>query len=78
MTQFTPGSFLLKKYVQGFYMRLPFQLATPPGFHATHIPKGNLVMIYEIIYSMYGLRTVYVYYGIRNHVYVLMVYKTIN
>ena len=27
-----------------FYLRLPFQLATPPPFHATHIPKGNLVI----------------------------------
>ena len=44
MTQFTQKSFLLNKEVQGFSMRLPFQLETPPGFHATHIPKGNLVL----------------------------------
>ena len=43
MTQFPPRSFLLKNEVQGFYLRLPFQLATPSGFHATHIPKGDLV-----------------------------------
>ena len=25
------------------YLRVPFhQLASPPGFHVTHIPKGNL------------------------------------
>ena len=23
--------------------RAPFQLASPPGFHVTHIPKGNLI-----------------------------------
>ena len=46
MTQFTPRSFSLKKEVQGFYMRLPSQLLTPPGFQATHIPKGNLVLLY--------------------------------
>ena len=53
MTQFTRRSLLLKKEVQGFYMRLPFQLATPPGFHATHIPKGNLVpgTVYDIYVS---------------------------
>ena len=46
MTQFSPGSFLLKTEVQGFYLRLSFQLATPPGFHATHIPEENLVLKY--------------------------------
>ena len=24
------------------YLRVPFQLASPPGFHVSHIPKGNL------------------------------------
>ena len=47
MTQFTPRSFLLKKEVQGFYMRLTFQLATPPRFYVTHIPKGNLAKVTE-------------------------------
>ena len=44
MTQFSPRSFLLKTEVQGLYLRLASQLATPPGFHATHITKGNLVV----------------------------------
>ena len=48
MTQFTPRSFLLGTEMQGLYLRLPFQLATPPGFHATHIPKGNLALMYDI------------------------------
>ena len=26
------------------YLCVPFQLASPPGFHVTHIPKGNLVV----------------------------------
>ena len=26
------------------YLRVPFQLALPPGFHVTHIPKRNLVL----------------------------------
>ena len=46
MTQFSPISFLLKTEVQGFYVRLPFRLATLPGFHASHIPKGKLVYLY--------------------------------
>ena len=25
------------------YLRVPFQLSSPPRFHVTHIPKGNLV-----------------------------------
>ena len=37
----------------GFYVRLPFQLATPLGFHATHIPKGNLVYIQFIYIYIY-------------------------
>ena len=53
MTQFSPRSLLLKTEVQGFYLRFPFQLATPPGVHATHIPKGNLVM-----YTKYHIYTV--------------------
>ena len=29
------------------YRRVPFhQLASPPGFHVTHIPKGNLVIYF--------------------------------
>ena len=28
------------------YLRVPFQLASPPGFDVAHIPKGNLVCIY--------------------------------
>ena len=44
MTQFSPRSLLLKTEVRGFYLRLPFQLATHNGFDATHIPKGNLVL----------------------------------
>ena len=24
-------------------LRVPFQLASPPGFQVTHVPKGNLV-----------------------------------
>ena len=31
------------------YLRAPFQLASPPGFHVTPIPKGNLV-IYEVVF----------------------------
>ena len=26
------------------YLRVPFQLASTPGFHVTHIPEGNLVL----------------------------------
>ena len=25
------------------YLRVPFELASPPGFHVAHLPKGNLV-----------------------------------
>ena len=32
-------------YVYVCYRCLPFRLATPPGFHVTRIPKGNLVYI---------------------------------
>ena len=38
------------------YMRLPFELATPPGFHATQIPRGNLVHLYSIIDLMSASR----------------------
>ena len=48
MTQLTRRSFLLNKNVQGFYMLLPFRLAAPPVFHATHIPKGNLVTLNQL------------------------------
>ena len=34
--------------MQGFYLCLPFQLANPPGFHATHIPKRNLVYVCQV------------------------------
>ena len=28
------------------YLRVPFhQLASPPGFHVEHIPKGNLILL---------------------------------
>ena len=27
------------------YLRVPFQLASPPGFHVTRIPRGNLVLL---------------------------------
>ena len=27
------------------YLRVPFQLSSPPGFHVTHISKGNLVFM---------------------------------
>ena len=30
------------------YLWLPFRLATPPGFHVTHIPKGTLY-VYEYL-----------------------------
>ena len=30
-----------------------YELASPPGFHVTHIPKGNLVYIYIYIYKIY-------------------------
>ena len=26
-------------------LRVPFQLSSPPGFHVTRIPKGNLVLL---------------------------------
>ena len=32
------------------YLRVPFQLASPPGFRVAHIPKGNLVYIYVIVH----------------------------
>ena len=48
MTHFSPRSFSLKTEMHGFYLRLPFQLATPPRFHASHIPTGNLVHIHKI------------------------------
>ena len=41
---YSERSFLHKTEVQGLYPRFPLQLATPPGFHATHIPKGNIVI----------------------------------
>ena len=48
MAQFPPISYLLKTEMQGFYLRLPFQRATPAGFLATHIPKGNHVHCYQM------------------------------
>ena len=59
MTQFSSRPFLLKTDVQGFYLRLPFQLATPPEFHATHIPKGNLVTILDSRSDIFLKRWVY-------------------
>ena len=41
------------KSVQGFYMRLPFQLATPPGLHAIHIPNGNLVYMKKMYFLLF-------------------------
>ena len=31
---------------------LPLQLATPPGSHVYHVPKGNLVIVYEYASSV--------------------------
>ena len=31
-------------------MRVPFQLASPPGCHITHIPKGNLVLCTKLTF----------------------------
>ena len=35
----------------------PFQLASPPGFHVTHVPKGNLVLSIYINRSTRSLST---------------------
>ena len=35
----------VEKYLYACYRCLPFCLATPPGFHVTRIPKGNLVSL---------------------------------
>ena len=35
----------LKYAVTACYLRVPFQLASPPGFRVAHIPKGNLAYI---------------------------------
>ena len=32
-------------------LRAPFQLASPPGFHVTHIPMGNHVYTYMVRYN---------------------------
>ena len=32
------------------YLHVPFQLASPPGFHVAHIPEGNLVHIHECVF----------------------------
>ena len=31
-----------------FFLRYVFQLATPPGFHVSHIPKGNLAYKFSL------------------------------
>ena len=37
------------------YLRVPFQLAKPPGFHVTHIPKGNFVYYaYDQVYVLFS------------------------
>ena len=35
------------------YLRAPFQLASPSGFHVTHIPKGNLVLLCVTVFFWY-------------------------
>ena len=38
------------------YLRVPFQLASPPGIHVTHIPKGNLVLLYiNVLFWPFGI-----------------------
>ena len=37
-------------------LRVPFQLASPPGFHVANIPKGNLVYILAVGNTPYGNR----------------------
>ena len=44
------------------YRRLPFRLATPPGFHVTRIPKGTLVICTAVFsYTMAVINTVHSY-----------------
>ena len=40
-----------------YYLRVRFhQLASPPGFHVTHLLKGNLVYIYKnVFFSPFGI-----------------------
>ena len=33
-------------------LRAPFQLASPPGFHVTHMSKGNLVLLQQYTYGI--------------------------
>ena len=38
------------------YLRVPFQLASPPGIHVTHIPKGKLVLLYiNVFFWHFGI-----------------------
>ena len=40
------------------FLRVPLQLASPPGFHVTHIPKGNLVLLctkYKCVFLHFGI-----------------------
>ena len=38
------------------YLRVPFhQLASPPGFHVTHIPKGNLVYVLNVCVFFFNI-----------------------
>ena len=30
------------------YLRVPFQLASPPGLHVTHFSKGNFAYVFEM------------------------------
>ena len=37
------------------YLRVPFQLAKPPGFHVTHIAEGNFVYYaYDQVYVLFS------------------------
>ena len=51
---FHVSSNLYKLWLLLCYLRVPFQLASPPGFDVVHIPKGNLVHIYKCVFWTFG------------------------
>ena len=54
---FHVSSNIYKLWLLLCYLRVDFhQLASPPGFHVAHIPKGNLVLLYiNVIFWHIGI-----------------------
>ena len=46
---FHVSSNIYKLWLLLCWLRVPFQVASPPGFHVAHIPKGNLAYIIVLI-----------------------------